>query len=255
MIERNFEALVYTRDRGVTSAAAAAFAELPIDWTLVDHPGECQRLYAKRGCDFVVIDADSGDAEAFLTAAAEPSQRLEAVVLVLSAKSADPALLHRSYDAGFFYPVRPADLAAMLATVMPLAEHRAMEQDAAARAAAANEEAEPMTEGLKIPVPALLASGWTILRGVPRSVQANAMRHSFPVAVQERVASVLSAAGTAWYVQEITQDFRAVGFIDPPSAGPMYLIAISLLLWLCAKHRRAVGEGAAEQQIAQAATA
>lgn len=255
MIERNFEALVYTRDRAVASAAAAAFAELPIDWTLVDHPGECQRLYAKRGCDFVVIDADSGDAAAFLTAAAEPSQRLEAVVLVLSANSADPALLHRSYDAGFFYPVKPADLGAMLATVVPLAEHRAMEQDAAARAAAAAKDADPVAEGLTIPIPALLAAGWRALRRVTRSIGANAVRHSLSVIVQERAASLLSAVGTAWYVQEITQDFRAVGFIDPPTAGPMYLVAISLLLWLCAKHRRALGEGAAGAALAQSATA
>jgi len=63
-------------------------------------------------------------------------------------------------------------------------------------------------------------------------------RHSLSVVAHERLASAIAAAGTMWYVNEVTDHFIGLQYIQPPSAGPTYLVAIALLLWLCAKSRR-----------------
>ena len=71
------------------------------------------------------------------------------------------------------------------------------------------------------------------------------MRHSLGIVAQEWAASLLSGVASMWFVQEVTADFRGLLNVGPPSAGPSYLLALSLLLWLCAKQRRVSNKDAA----------
>lgn len=54
----------------------------------------------------------------------------------------------------------------------------------------------------------------------------------------EWAASLMAAAGSVWFVNEITRGFQRAYLILPPTGGPTEVIGISVLIWLYAKHQR-----------------
>jgi hypothetical protein len=56
--------------------------------------------------------------------------------------------------------------------------------------------------------------------------------------LEEWAASLLAAAGSLWFVQELTRTYHRAVQILPPTGGPTELIGLAILIWLHAKHRR-----------------
>ncbi len=65
----SFEALVYTTNRLVAASCAMAFAELPIDWSLLDDPRMVAESAASGRYDFLLVDLDSPLGTTLLTLA------------------------------------------------------------------------------------------------------------------------------------------------------------------------------------------
>lgn len=55
---------------------------------------------------------------------------------------------------------------------------------------------------------------------------------------EELAASLLAAAGSLWFVFEITRNFHRISQVLPPTGGPTEMIGLAVLIWLHAKHRR-----------------
>lgn len=55
---------------------------------------------------------------------------------------------------------------------------------------------------------------------------------------EELAASVLAAAGSLWFVSELTRHFHRLFQVLPPTGGPTEIIGLAVLIWLHAKHRR-----------------
>jgi hypothetical protein len=58
--------------------------------------------------------------------------------------------------------------------------------------------------------------------------------------LEEWAASLLAAAGSIWFVQELTRTYHRAIQILPPTGGPTELIGVAILIWLHAKHRRSL---------------
>ena len=56
--------------------------------------------------------------------------------------------------------------------------------------------------------------------------------------LEEWAASLLAAAGSIWFVEEVTRTYHRAIQILPPTGGPTELIGLAILIWLHAKHRR-----------------
>jgi hypothetical protein len=54
----------------------------------------------------------------------------------------------------------------------------------------------------------------------------------------EWTASLMAAAGSLWFVNEITKAFARLYLVIPPTGGPTEVIGLSVLIWLYAKHQR-----------------
>jgi hypothetical protein len=147
-----------------------------------------------------------------------------------------------------FYPVRPTEIEEQLYRTIPLAERLAGERREVGAIAS------PDTEEAAAENPVMKEFSWlSVLLAKTAAAAFRSifeMKHSLGIVAQERAASLLASFGTMWFVQEITRDFRGIQFIDPPSAGPSYLMALGLLLWLCAKHRR-VGSRVLGERVAR----
>jgi hypothetical protein len=190
---------------------------------------------AKERFDYVILDLDSAENASILLDAVTSGINLRSVVLAVTSSSVNPAILDFCYASRVFYPVRPVEIEEQLYRTIPLAERLASERREAVTESAA--EGEPVVENSVMRefswLSKLLARTATVsFRNIFQ------MKHSLGIVAQERAASLLASFGTMWFVQEITRNFRGIEFIDPPSAGPSYLMALGLLLWLCAKHRR-----------------
>ncbi len=57
---------------------------------------------------------------------------------------------------------------------------------------------------------------------------------------QERIGSLISAAGAAWGVKVATDGFTNLRNLVLPTGGPLELCALGFLLWIYAKYRRSV---------------
>lgn len=57
---------------------------------------------------------------------------------------------------------------------------------------------------------------------------------------QERIASLIAAAGMAWGVKVATANFTSVRTFLVPTGGPLELCGLGILFWIYAKWRRAV---------------
>jgi hypothetical protein len=54
----------------------------------------------------------------------------------------------------------------------------------------------------------------------------------------EWVASLMAAAGSGWFVNDVTRAFQRLPLVLPPTGGPTEFIGISVLIWLYAKYKR-----------------
>lgn len=237
--EARFEALVYTDDSGLAARCAKSFAELPVDWVMFYQPSLALDYLSRERFDYVILDLDSADKGSILINTLRSGAKLQGVVLAITAGPVDPAILDLCYASSVFYPVRPAELQERLCSTMPLADRLAVEipQVTATEHTAEPEEVESVAEPSTLVIFAALSVyfGKAFLRMLTSIL---GLKHSLGILAQERVASMLASAGSVWFVQEITRNFRGVEFIAPPSAGPSSVMALGLLLWLCAKHRR-----------------
>lgn len=247
--EARFEALVYTDDSGLAASCAKSFAELPVDWVMFYQPSLALDYLSRERFDYVILDLDSADRGSILVNTLRSGAKLQGVVLAVTAGPVDPAILDLCYGASVFYPVRPAELQERLYSTMPLADRLAVEapQVSAMEHTAEPEEEEQVAEPPAIAI--LVALSVHFGRAFVRLLAGLLERkHSLGILAQERAASMLASAGSVWFVQEITSNFRGIEFVGPPSAGPSSLMALGLLLWLCAKHRR-VSESQDENEL------
>lgn len=245
------EALVYTQDRAVEIRCTQAFAELPLDWTMLRDSGEVSSFLNGSSVGFVVFDVDAPGGSSLLAELLATNSELRTVILAVSSAPVNAELLQMSYRSQVYYPVRPRDLEDSIAHALPFAV--SLYEDTARKAQQPANRPEycaadhaifkdgAIHVGPLVSKTAQLASG--MASWVKGMLQ---MKHSLSIMAQERAASILSSVGVMWYVQEITSDFRGLQFINPPSPGPTYLIALSLLLWLCAKSRRATSSVSSE---------
>jgi MYXO-CTERM domain-containing protein len=171
----------------------------------------------------------------------------QSVIFAVTNGGVDPEMLARCYEFGVFYPVRPGEIRANLDRSLPAAERRAQQRAMVVVEAPVIESED---EDVKAAMPEVVEEvihtsktfAWLLAAGATSIV---CMRHSLGIVAQEWAASLLSAVASMWFVQEVTADFRGLLNVGPPSAGPSYLLALSLLLWLCAKRRRASNKEAA----------
>jgi hypothetical protein len=251
--ESKFEALVYTENPGLAARCARAFAEFPLDWVMFYEPSLALDYLSKEQFDFVILDLDSAEDCPFPLHTLHSGANLQSVVLAVTSAPVDSATLELCYASRVFYPVRPSDIQEQLYRTVPLAERLALERLHLKRVGSSTDaqiEVESTPARYRINQLAMLLRG--VRRGVSKALSLASgvvrVKHSLSVVAQERAASLLASLGMLWFVQEITEDFRGIGLISPPSPGPTYLIAVSLLLWLCAKHRR-VHNGSIETEV------
>lgn len=64
--------------------------------------------------------------------------------------------------------------------------------------------------------------------------------HLLGIRSEERMGSLLAAAGTAWLVYVATTDFEHMWQMRIMPPGPIEVCALGILLWLHAKWRRSV---------------
>ena len=235
-----FEALVFTENPSLGARCARSFAEFPMDWVMFYESNLALDYLAKERFDYVIVDLDSTENASVLLDAVASGINLRSVVLAVTSSSVNPGILDFCYASRVFYPVRPAEIEEQLYRTIPLAERLAAERQEAGVTVSPDME-ESATEN-----PVMKEFSWLSVLLAKTAASAFRslfrMKHSLGIVAQERAASLLASFGTMWFVQEITRDFRGLEFIDPPSAGPSYLMALGLLLWLCAKHRRVAGE-------------
>jgi hypothetical protein len=64
--------------------------------------------------------------------------------------------------------------------------------------------------------------------------------HSLNIRWEERIASLIAAAGAAWAVYVATQDVNALWRVQIMPPGPVEVCALGVLAWLHAKWRRSL---------------
>jgi len=75
----------------------------------------------------------------------------------------------------------------------------------------------------------------------PRKLPVPARKNSgslLSIAAQERIGSLIAAAGTVWAVYVATQDYANLWRMQIMPPGPVEVCALGILLWLHAKWRR-----------------
>jgi DNA-binding response OmpR family regulator len=244
--ERNLEALIYSDDQWISARCAEAFAELPVDWVRTEDSTVASKLLSNSSFDFVILDLDSPSGTALLPRVrTDSSDRRHAVVLGITGGGIDADILEMSYESLIFYPVRPEQICSEVHRAMPLAERVSKHIRPLIEASVDADELETsgptIFDGLRFVARILAAKSSVRLGELITHLSEKEMRHSFSIVAQERIASLISAAGTIWYVHEITRDWTRLAFLVP-ATGPTQLIGVATLLWLCAKYRRATSK-------------
>ncbi len=62
----------------------------------------------------------------------------------------------------------------------------------------------------------------------------------FRIHTEERIGSLIAAAGLIWTAREGTRDLATVWQFTLLSPGPLEICAIGILVWLHAKYRRSI---------------
>lgn len=245
-----FEALVYTQNRAVEISCAKAFVELGLDWAMLRDAESVPDLLRTNRFDFILLDVDTPEGVSFLAELIGDSNELCSVVLAVSSAAADASLLQLCYRSQVYYPVRPRDIEADLQSALGFAESLQPQKPVAlpeniAPVSPIDKEPRYDATHTKVFREGFIDLGALLLKAGKAGVVTLSfchdmmrMRHSLSVVAQERAASGIASAGMMWYVHEVTSAFAGLELIDPPSQGPTYLVALSVLLWLCAKSRR-----------------
>ena len=247
--ERNLEALIFSDDKKVSARCAEAFSELPVDWVNTEDSTMASQLLASTNFDFVILDLDSPSGTALLPRVRPNSaDRQHAVVLAITGGGIDADILEMSYESLIFYPVRPEQICSEVYRALPLAERISKHiRPVAQETKAASPRFEVVRHALRkvsLHTKTQLSKAGTWISKVVKVET----RHSLSIVGQERAASLISAAGTIWYVHEITRDWTRLAFLVP-SVGPTELIGVAVLLWLCAKQRRLMAASTLVNQI------
>jgi len=243
-----FEALLYSANPRLAEQYASSFADLPANWMCFNEPETAADFLAKEHFDFIVLDLESANGRSLLQQLCDSGTARQSVILAVTGGTVDASTLSLCYEFCVFYPVRPNEIRANLHRSLPVAERFAQDREAIASEAqpvsSVDEEAESaMPSMVEEVIHTSKAFAW-LFAAVATSIFC--MKHSLGITAQERVASVLSGVASIWFVQESTANFKGLLNMGPPSAGPSYLLALSILLWLCAKQRRANSKGVAE---------
>lgn len=221
------KALVYSSNKELALQCSESFKDLPVDWVEQDNKSSAADLLTKAHFRFVLLDLRSSGGAALLESlrAAGISRT---IVLVISSAPIDPTVLQMCYKSQFFYPVRPGDIRDQLCRAIALAE-----------LSSARDSSVPI-EGELVSLEGASPSAVVLLRDrmLHRFARVLRMQHSLSIAAHERLASLLAVAGAIWLAGDIHANFKGLASIGSPSAGPTYLVALSVLLWLCAKSRR-----------------
>lgn len=241
-----FEALLYSADPARAEQYSGSFGDFPANWMAFHEPEVASDFLEKEHFDFVVLDMECEHGRLMLRRLCESGGARQSVIFAVTGGAVDPEMLARCYEFGVFYPVRASEIRANLDRSLPAAERRAQQR---AVLVSETEAIQSVDEEVKAAMPEVVqevihtskALAW-VLGAAATSVLC--MRHSLGIAAQEWAASLLSAVASMWFVQEATADFRGLLNVGPPSAGPGYLLALALLLWLCAKQRRVSNKGA-----------
>ena len=236
--EKTLEALIYSKSRSVSAQCAAAFAEIPVDWVRVDDPQFAEALLNSSSYDFVLLDLDSEYGTSLLPDVRKDSEcRRHGVIVAITNLETDAEVLKMSYESLIFYPVRPKDICSEVHRGLPLAERINASSKFVPDAHSPWQEwlAKRAAQDAVTAAPQPTASTWRTLASKTADFFSH---HSLSIVWQERVASLVSAAGAIWYVHEVTKDWSRLAFLLPATPGPAELIGVSVLLWLCAKHRR-----------------
>jgi response regulator RpfG family c-di-GMP phosphodiesterase len=243
--DRNLEALIYSDDQWISARCAEAFAELPVDWVRTEDSNMASKLLSNSSFDFVILDLDSPSGTTLLPKVrTDSSDRRHAVVLGITGGGIDADILEMSYESLIFYPVRPEQICSEVHRAMPLAERVSKlihPQIEAVNAEDLETSGPSLFDGLRSVARTLATKSAEQFRQLVAHLSQKEMQHSLSIVAQERVASLISAAGTIWYVHEITRDWTRLAFLVP-ATGPTQLIGIATLLWLCAKYRRATSK-------------
>src|SRR6266567_5832807 len=154
--------------------------------------------------DFVILDLDSPCGTTMLPKVRPNStDRQHSVVLGITGGGIDADILEMSYESLIFYPVRPEQICSEVHRAMPLAERISARIKSNREHSAVEEESELAGISLfaalcEVSRPLLAKSkSWFA------SLASKNMQHSLSIIWQERAASLISAAGTIWYVHEI----------------------------------------------------
>jgi response regulator RpfG family c-di-GMP phosphodiesterase len=241
--DRNLEALIYSDDQWISARCAEAFAELPVDWVRTEDSNMASKLLSNSSFDFVILDLDSPSGTALLPQVrTDSSDRRHAVVLGITGGGIDADILEMSYESLIFYPVRPEQICSEVHRAMPLAErvskHIHLPSESSENAEDLETSGPTLFDGLRSVARMVATKAAEQFRQFVAYLLQKEMQHSLSIVAQERVASLISAAGTIWYVHEITRDWTRLAFLVP-ATGPTQLIGVATLLWLCAKYRRA----------------
>jgi response regulator RpfG family c-di-GMP phosphodiesterase len=244
--DRNLEALIYSDDQWISARCAEAFAELPVDWVRTEDSTMASKLLSTSSFDFVILDLDSPLATALLPQVrTDSSDRRHAVVLGITGGGIDADILEMSYESLIFYPVRPEQICSEVHRAMPLAErvskHIHLPVESSENSNDLEASGPTLIDGLHSVARMLATKSAEQFRKLFAHFSKQEMRHSLSIVAQERAASLISAAGTIWYVHEITRDWTRLAFLVP-ATGPTQLIGVATLLWLCAKYRRATSK-------------
>jgi len=237
-----FEALLYSSNAALAEGYVGSFSDFPANWISCNEPEIAGDFLAKEHFDFIVLDVECDDGRSLLQQLCNSGAARESVIFAVTSGAVDPSILGQCYEFGVFYPVRPNEIRVNLDRSLPAAERRAQQRATVVR----ETEVQPIEcveEEVETAMPGVVeevihtskAFGW-LFAAVATSIVC--MRHSLGIVAQEWAASLMSGVASMWFVQEVTADFHGLLNVGPPSAGPSYLLALSLLLWLCAKQRR-----------------
>ena len=234
---QKLDAIVYSQSRVIAARCAKAFAELPLDWVMPLEPRIASEYLSRQRFDFVLIDLDAPEGQ-FILEVLISTRTLHGAVFAITAGRVDAATLARCYNLQIFYPTRPDEIIGEFHRALPLAERLSVATSRQLTAAASEASLPSQEEELvRVGVGSAFLAQMKI-NPVKWLDALFRMNHSFSVLAHERFACGIAAVGTIWFVESLAQSFGGFVSMGPPPPGPAEMIAISVLLWISAKHRR-----------------
>lgn len=246
--ENQFEALVYSNNRETILRCCRAFTDIPLNWMTLDSADLASSYLTRERFDFVLLDLDSPEGPSILRRMGAKKSP-HGAVLAISGGEIDSRVLELCYKSQFFYPVRPDEIESHLERAVQLVEGSSVATESRVQVPPSinAKQRELLSDshfdhGHEAPkskraaiLPQMMEMGGKLVGSLGDLFR---NQHSLSVVAQERAASAMAALGAIWFVNIVTTNFTEVAKMGPPPSGPLELIGLSVLLWLCAKHRR-----------------